>query len=110
MGGSVIFKFLQCHSTLPSSTVPRKYGLPRPYKQAVLRKTHIQQQPKNQKDSYVHIDVNDGIVALSTCESGPGSSYPLEEFLSHVERRSEKIGDAVVLNEDAADRFPLLHQ
>ncbi|KAI4204945.1 MAG: hypothetical protein LQ350_000797 [Teloschistes chrysophthalmus] len=62
---------------------------------------------------YVRINVNDGIVALPTCSSGPGSSCPLEDFLSMVQRRGREIGDfreICGVGEDSPGRITFLHQ
>ena len=42
---------------------------------------------------FIRINVNDGIVALPGCTSGPGSSCPLSEFAAHVKQRGEVAGD-----------------
>ena len=47
--------------------------------------------PKDEE--FVRVNVNDGIVALPGCESGPGSSCPLNEFLARVEKRGKEVGD-----------------
>ncbi|KAL8958149.1 MAG: hypothetical protein Q9193_004735, partial [Seirophora villosa] len=44
-------------------------------------------------EHFIRINVNDGIVALPTCASGPGSSCPLKDFLTLVRRRGEEVGD-----------------
>lgn len=62
---------------------------------------------------YVRININDGIVSLPECESGPGSSCPLEEFLAFVQRRGGEIGDfrkMCGLGDDAPARIEFLHQ
>lgn len=110
MGGRVIFELLQCDRSQPS---PQKGGPVRPYKEAAPRETCVQQQPKNEKGHYVRINVNDGIVALPNCQSGPGSSCPLGEFLAHVESRGEEIGDfkkVCGLSEKSPDGITFLHQ
>lgn len=65
------------------------------------------------KEVYVRLNVNDGIVALEGCSDGPGSSCSLEGFLDHVKRRGEIGGDfrkTCGLAEDAPDRLTFLRQ
>lgn len=65
------------------------------------------------KDAYVRINVNDGIVALPGCDSGPGHSCPLSKFLERVKRRGEEVGDfreVCGLGPDSPDRITFLHQ
>lgn len=63
MGGRVIFERMTCSSTQDESKV------------------------------YIRFNVNDGIVALDGCDSGPGKSCPLDEFLQHVQERGKLGGD-----------------
>ena len=95
MGGRVIFERLSCSST---STGDRNdhHG-----------------ETKQHRNIYVRINVNDGIVALPGCDSGPGKSCPLDEFLELVSKRGEEAGDfrqVCGLGPDAADRITFLHQ
>lgn len=49
---------------------------------------------RNENDTaFVRVNVNDKIVPLPYCKSGPGSSCPLNEFLTHVQRRGQEVGD-----------------
>ncbi|KAJ9211710.1 hypothetical protein DTO166G4_6717 [Paecilomyces variotii] len=66
MGGRVTFERLVCGSSAETS-------------------------PSN--NVFVRVNINDGIVPLSECSSGPGSSCPLTEFLHFVRRRKEEVGD-----------------
>ena len=62
---------------------------------------------------YVRININDGIVALPDCTSGPGSSCPLKDFLAMVQRQGKEIGDfreICGLGKDAPARIEFLHQ
>lgn len=45
------------------------------------------------EDVFIRVNINDGIVPLPDCSSGPGSSCPLAEFLKFVRRRKEEVGD-----------------
>lgn len=71
-------------------------------------------EPSKRPQHYVRINVNDGIVALPTCSSGPGSSCPLEDFLSMVRRRGEEVGDfheiCGLVGEDSPGGITFLHQ
>ncbi|KAL8953043.1 MAG: hypothetical protein Q9222_001093 [Ikaeria aurantiellina] len=67
----------------------------------------------NATGNFVRINVNDGIVALPNCSSGPGSSCALETFLAMVQRRGKEIGDfrdVCGLRDDASRRITFLHQ
>lgn len=120
MGGRIIFERLTC---LPE--------IGNPDHQAVTKQKHhhprhivedSQQLPlqQSQDDSpaqngtFVRININDGIVALPNCSnSGPGSSCPLEEFLAHLRRRGEEVGDfreLCGLGPETPDRITFLHQ
>ena len=64
-------------------------------------------------DTFVRVNVNDGIVAIPGCDSGPGSSCPLDEFAEWVSKRGEgfeKFGRICGLAEDSAERITFLHQ
>lgn len=92
MGGRVIFERLSCTSAA---------------------RTNDRNGNDHDKSVYVRINVNDGIVALPGCDSGPGKSCPLEEFLELVSKRGEEVGDfrqVCGLSSDAADRITFLHQ
>jgi acid phosphatase len=64
-------------------------------------------------DIYVRVNVNDGIVPLPGCDSGPGSSCPLKEFLKRVRKRgeeTEEFGKICGLAEGVPERITFLHQ
>ncbi|KAL4794351.1 histidine phosphatase superfamily [Aspergillus venezuelensis] len=42
---------------------------------------------------FVRVNINDKIVPLQYCKSGPGSSCPLAEFSAHVVRRGREVGE-----------------
>lgn len=44
-------------------------------------------------NSFVRININDGVVPLPDCRSGPGGSCPLEQFVERVRRRREEVGE-----------------
>ncbi|KAI9044943.1 uncharacterized protein KD926_011116 [Aspergillus affinis] len=48
---------------------------------------------KSEQENFVRININDRIVPLPYCRSGPGHSCPLKEFARHVERRRAEVGD-----------------
>lgn len=69
------------------------------------------EQPRN--DTFVRINVNDGIVAIPGCDAGPGSSCPIGDFLGHVRKRGEQAGDfgeTCGLEGDAPAKITFLHQ
>ena len=104
MGGRVIFERLSCQSpTSPSLGNKRQAQHPFKTGEESLRLT----------SEFVRININDGIVALPTCSSGPGSSCPLDQFRGLVRTRGAQIGDfreTCGLGPDAAARITFLHQ
>lgn len=84
MGGRIIFELLSCNASDAS-----------------------------RKEKYVRVNINDGVTALPDCQSGPGSSCPLEEFAARTKRRGEEVGvfgEICGLEEGAAERITFLHQ
>ncbi|TGZ82846.1 phosphoglycerate mutase-like protein [Ascodesmis nigricans] len=64
-------------------------------------------------EQYVRINVNDGIVALDGCDSGPGKSCPLERFKEYVEKSGKEAGDfreVCGLGKDAEEGIRFLRQ
>lgn len=45
------------------------------------------------EETHVRVIINDRTVPLPYCKSGPGLSCPLKEFVSHVERRRDEVGE-----------------
>lgn len=66
MGGRIIFERLTCR-TPPSSS--------------------------SSTEQFIRINVNDGIMPLGNCTSGPGHSCPLSEFAEFVRRRGVELGN-----------------
>lgn len=104
MGGRVIFERLSCQTRIsPSSYNKRQAQYP-------FKTGDESIQPTSE---FVRININDGIVALPTCSSGPGSSCPLDQFLGLVRTRGTYIGDfrdVCGLGPEAAPRITFLHQ
>ncbi|KAJ6041074.1 hypothetical protein N7499_001252 [Penicillium canescens] len=44
-------------------------------------------------ESYVRVNINDRIMPLPFCKSGPGESCPLGRFVDYVRQRKAKVGD-----------------
>ncbi|KAE8374873.1 phosphoglycerate mutase-like protein [Aspergillus bertholletiae] len=42
---------------------------------------------------FLRVNINDKIVPLPYCRSGPGVSCPLKEFVNHVKRRRSEVGE-----------------
>jgi len=61
---------------------------------------------------FIRININDGIVPLPDCDSGPGRSCPLAQFLERVRNRGTEVGDfgEVCGLEGDAGRITFLHQ
>ncbi|KAL2820058.1 histidine phosphatase superfamily [Aspergillus granulosus] len=45
------------------------------------------------EQEFIRVNINDKIMPLPYCNSGPGSSCPLKEFIDHVARRKLEVGD-----------------
>ncbi|KAI9804964.1 MAG: acid phosphatase pho5 [Piccolia ochrophora] len=61
----------------------------------------------------VRVNINDGVVAIPGCDTGPGRSCPLEEFEALVERRGREVGDfrkVCGLGGDSEAAIGFLHQ
>lgn len=96
MNGRLIFERLSCSPSPDSLSSKRKEAA-----------------DEGGREHFIRINVNDGIVALQTCSSGPGSSCPLENFLALVRSRGKEIGDfreICGMGEDAPARITFLHQ
>ena len=99
MGGRIIFERLAC---------PK----PRECWSNALYPNHVYCEP-TEHESFVRVNLNDGIVAIPWCDHGPGSSCPLDAFLEGVRTRGKDVDDfrdICGLKEGAADRITFLHQ
>jgi len=107
MSGRIIFERLACPPVSDPNAPHRQPNDHRDPYQSPLD----QQQAQN--NTYVRININDGIVALPNCTSGPGSSCPLREFLAFVKSRGEEVGDfreICGLGSDVPGSLDFLHQ
>jgi len=107
MSGRIIFERLACPPSVHRNA-PRRHPNDRsdPHQNPLL-------QQQAQDNTYVRININDGIVALPNCSSGPGSSCPLGEFLAFVKGRGEEVGDfreVCGLGDNVPKRIEFLHQ
>jgi acid phosphatase len=64
------------------------------------------------EEAFIRVNVNDGIVPLPYCKSGPGKSCPLSQFVEYVQRRRTEVGDFgdVCGLEGDAGHITFLHQ
>ncbi|RLN37309.1 hypothetical protein BBJ28_00013964 [Nothophytophthora sp. Chile5] len=46
-------------------------------------------------DSYVRFNINEQVVPLPSCQSGPGLTCPLDEFMAYMAARKTEVGDFV---------------
>lgn len=100
MGGRIIFERLAC----PASTEC--------WTNAPFYPNHVYCSPE-EDEYFVRVNVNDGIVAIPGCDSGPGRSCKLEEFLERVRvagERSGRFGEVCGLGEGMAKEIEFLHQ
>lgn len=108
MSGRVVLERLACDPTLASSQYKLHHDFPKGDTSAQQR---ILQDTRN--STFIRININDGIVALPNCTSGPGSSCPLEEFLAFVKRRGVEAGnfrETCGLGDDVPGALEFLHQ
>ncbi|KAK5114695.1 hypothetical protein LTR62_002268 [Meristemomyces frigidus] len=101
MGGRIIFERL-VRGEPKMCWDHSEYGYP----------NHVYCTPSTQ-EHFVRINVNDGIVALPGCDSGPGRSCPLEQFLQRVRLKGEETGDfreVCGLSKTAKAGIDFLHQ
>lgn len=64
-------------------------------------------------ESFVRVNVNDGIVAVPGCDGGPGRSCAMEDFVERVGRRGREageFGEVCGLRSEAAREIAFLHQ
>ncbi|KAL1979715.1 hypothetical protein VTN96DRAFT_5259 [Rasamsonia emersonii] len=61
-------------------------------------------EPSSQTSNFVRININDGVVPLPDCHSGPGGSCPLEQFVERVRKRREEVGDFAEVCGTTGDR------
>lgn len=101
MGGRLIFERLACRTgQVCWSDTP-------------LYPNHVYCKPNSVDETFIRLNINDGIVALPNCTSGPGKSCPLEEFLSMVKQRGKKLPEfreLCGLDEDSNPGITFLHQ
>lgn len=100
MGGRLIFERLTCSAE------------PYCWSNAPFYPNHVYCE-EQEDEVYVRLNVNDGIMAIPGCASGPGHSCPLDEFLYHVAKRGSEIDEfryLCGLPQDAPDRITFLHQ
>jgi len=83
------------------------------FERLACRKPPSLSQEESSNETFIRININDGVVALPGCDSGPGHSCPLSEFQAHVAARGEELGDfrqKCGLSDDMPDRITFLHQ
>lgn len=101
MGGRIIFERLACPAP-QQCWDHEEYGYP----------NHLYCTPL-EDDYFLRININDGLVALPGCESGPGGTCPLASFLERVGRTGVEVGDfqkVCGLPEGDAGGIAFLHQ
>lgn len=90
MGGRVIFEGLTCRKTAEGTN-----------------------DIVEQLERFVRVNINDKIIPLPNCVSGPGQSCPLSEFDEFIRKRGIEIGDfgeVCGLQEDYERRISFLRQ
>ena len=100
MGGRLIFERLSCVEE------------PRCYSNAPYYPNHVYCEEET-GEPFVRLNVNDMIVAVPGCDSGPGGSCPLDEFLHRVLKRGSELDEfryICGLQADAPGGITFLHQ
>ncbi|KAK3648967.1 hypothetical protein LTR56_007099 [Elasticomyces elasticus] len=104
MGGRIIFERLACPAA-QACWNKADYGYP--------NMVFCEPYDAGKEDYFVRINVNDGIMALAGCDSGPGGSCPLAEFMQRAKERGDYAGDfrkTCGLPKDAKGGISFLHQ
>lgn len=47
------------------------------------------------EEAFVRININDGVVPLLDCDSGPGKSCPLDQFIRRIHEKKVQVGEFV---------------
>ena len=97
MGGRIILEVLSCKTTNPSSN--RDHGM--------------SQEKSSLDGKFVRLNINDGITALPDCNSGPGRSCPLSQFVARTRKRGGEVGgfkELCRLEEEGAEGISFLKQ
>lgn len=90
MGGRVTFELLDCSSG-----------------------SAVSPPPDGDRNRYVRVNVNDGIVRIPSCSIGASGACPLSHFERVVRKKGSQFGDfrdVCGLDGDANDRITFLHQ
>ena len=92
MGGRIILEVLSCKAKYQS----------RPTQNLSGENSSSEEQDRRAAASFldgkfVRLNINDGITALPDCNSGPGRSCPLPQFVARTKRREGEVGSFKVL-------------
>lgn len=64
-------------------------------------------------NTYVRVNINDGIVAIPGCDDGPGGACELSQFTRRIENRGRDVGgfaELCGLEEELPRSLTFLHQ
>lgn len=101
MGGRIVFERLACPDTKEHCWSP-----------VPMYPNMVYCGPSDDEEIHVRVRVNDGVAVIPGCQSGPGGSCPLAEFVARVAARGEELGDfreRCGLEDTAPDRITFLH-
>jgi acid phosphatase len=45
------------------------------------------------EEVFVRININDGVIPLPDCHSGPGKSCPLDQFIGKIQEKKAQVGE-----------------
>lgn len=100
MGGRIILERVTCPATQVC------------WSNAPFYPNHVYCEEQTYNTS-VRVNINDGIVAIPSCDGGPGSSCPLQDFVEMVRKRggeSGRFGEVCGLTDGAPESITFLHQ
>lgn len=78
----------------------------------ILERLSCRTTNRAEPEKFVRININDGITALADCNSGPGSSCPLEQFAARTKAKGQQVGgfnELCQLGGQEVDRITFLH-
>ena len=108
MGGRIILEVLSCKAKYQS----------RPTQNLSGENSSSEEQDRcaataSADGKFVRLNINDGITALPDCNSGPGRSCPLSQFVARTRKRGGEVGgfkELCRLEEEGAEGISFLKQ
>lgn len=58
-----------------------------------LERLRCKESPNSPGNAFVRININDGVIPLPDCDSGPGKSCPLDQLISRIHEKKAQVGE-----------------